>query len=1236
MPRHALLPRHAMPDYRHFPNRALRRGLVGSFTAMRWLALLVFAGMLSTILVSMPARAEVLKQPGYWINPTSDGQVSYGRHGISLSVTGYHGDNPEYCIEMMYRYIAPTAWESRVVDSVDYKIAASMVAAHRADRSDDVQAAISYAIHEHLDPSITPDRLRRLTDVGLEGGDIAHVRQLATQYWQEATLAAPQAFSSEYSYADCRKSGVIKVFAKNAAGGYASGVPFSIQPQGPIEIKQSSGTTTDGILEIPWTATGNGSAAYTVTYSDPIVHSSHNDNAQDIIRFEGEQSRIVPEIRFDVALPYQPTVSSVVPRVRVERGTVPLDTIVMGMNESGTWPQGVSIHVEGGLYGPYASKEQADDSAQWSHGLLRAESAHDFSTPGQSYTLKKSDVTATKEALDELPTGWYRWVWRIIKAHQSPEAQYPMLADYTDEHDVNETALVIHAMQVELTSQASASTAMPGQKLWDDVTLRVKDVNGDGKTDTGDWLHRPAKAGQSADSVETQIPLTLTGGLYMVPGTLPTGGSALPPGAVKIADACIVTNREGTVRADGIVSQAESAAGVSEDVLTMKGGYRLDDLPSGSYWWQWSVRNADQKAAREATNHAAAADYPLEHDVAMIHADPRESTEVLRMQPTVTSSVTGAYKDAQSFGTIDGDYKGDHSAVSVVDSTSIPWLGAAKAQRVEKGRRLLDTVTVGLDPTVGHNRWYVAGDASTPVTVRVRGALYGPLSREEAQRIITSAQGTQASHDRQSSQNAQGHKPLDATDVAAALPVAARAVLDVSQPGTYVIDGAADGAGELADTVTPGEGFDLIDPPSGWYLWQWSIANADQTQLAKQTGHAIRVSSESGEGGGESRPAYPFLHDVTDKLGSLDENIIVPTTPSLTSLVVTQSDDSGNGDSSGAEGKVRTVDDATGLLAVTEGSLVGDTVSVEASTPQDVWLQWTQRAGVSGVDAQVKPISVTLHGALYAVDEARWAQLRDSPLDAVPQWAGEPVATRIVKEVDHFGSYDVEPVKVSKPGVYVWYWQMSADLYTADHVTEEAWAQWTHRLVHHAFGLTSESFVVREDVRETGCSIRTEASDDVPVGGQIYDTAIITCLEGTPAGQIPDTVDFPLYRQDQGDDANADALVTVLPATAVDPANFPIADGFVSKTTAVRVESAKTVVDSEGTYYFAERGYVDGAQGFQGTRRCPDETVRAKELAQTGGAAIAVALVSAGCGGSGLVIRRICTRMTGGVRKRRH
>lgn len=1232
MPRHALLPRHAVPGYRSVHPPFPHSGFAGQLRAVRWLALLVFVSMLSTLLVSMPAQAQGLKYPGYFINPTSDSRHSFARHQISLSVTGYHGDSPEYCIELINRFSVPSTWDSRVVDSDNYRIAAAMVAAHRADRSDETQAAVAYAIHQHLDTTVTPDQLRQLTDAGLEGGDIARVRQLANRYWSEASAAAPKLLSSEYAYADCHKSGVIKVLARNVAGEYVSGVPFTIQTSGPIEVKPSSGTTTNGVLEIPWTANGNGSVAYTVTYSDPIVLSSKNDNAQDIIRFEGEQAHVNPEIRFDVAVPYQPTVSSAVPRVRVERGTVPLDTIVMGMNESGTWPEGASVRVEGSLYGPYASKQQADDPTRWSRDVLRATSSHDFSAPGQSYTLKRTDISFTAGAVDGLPTGWYRWVWRIIRDHQTPQAKLPMLADYVDDHDVNETTQVIHAMQVELTSQASASTAAPGQKLWDDVTLTVRDVNGDGKADTHDWLHRPARAGQSVDSEATQIPLTLVGGLYMVPGSMPTGGSALPAGATKVAEARIVTNRAGTVRADGIVSQSESAAGVSEDSLVMKNGYRLDDLPAGSYWWQWAVRNVDQRAAREATGHAAAVDYPLEHDVVMAHADPRESTEILRMQPTVESSVSRAYEDARSFGKVDGDYAGDHSAVSVIDSKQIPWLGTAKAQRVEKGRRLLDSVTVGLDPSVRHNRWYVAEGTSKPVTVRVRGTLYGPVSREEAQRIITAAQGAQTQH------RASGGEVQDD----ASLPVAARAILDVSQPGTYVIDGEATASGEIADTVIPSEGVDVLDPASGWYLWQWSIANADQAQLAGQTNHPIRTETEAATASQGNPPAYPFMHDVVDRLGSPDENIIVPTTPSLTSLVVARGANQRDGaqgtenDESDSEGAIRTVDDATGLLAVTEGASVGDSVNVGAGAPRDEWLQWTRESRIAGVDAQTEPISVTLHGALYAIDEDRWGQLRDSPMDTVPEWAGEPVARRTVEDVDHFGSYDVEPVQIHQQGVYVWYWEISPDLRTADHLTDEAWAQWTHRSVRHAFGLSSESFVVRARTHETGCSIRTEASDDVPVGGQIHDTAIITCLEGTPVTQIPTSVDFPLYRQDPGEDANADALVAVVPSSAVDIAGFPQKDGAVSQTTSVRVESARTVLDSEGTYYFAERGYVDGVQAFQGAHRCQGETVRTKVLAQTGGALGAAALAFAGCGGAGIAIRWISAKSAGGARKRRH
>lgn len=1267
------MPRHASQGYQPFPVYLIRTGALRSAQFMQWVAFFVFAALLSTLMVSMPALAQGLKYPGYWINPTSDEQGSYGHHQIALSITGYHGENPEYCIELINRYIIPVSWSSRVVDTTDYKIAASMVAAHQSDHSDDVQAAVSYAIHEHLDATITPDRLRKLTDAGLEGGDINRVRQLAAQYWADATVAAHQTLSSSYEYRDCEKNGVIKVFATNASGGYASGVPFSIQTSGPIAVTQTSGSTTNGVLEIPWVASGNGSAAYTVTYSDPIVNSSHSEDSQDIIRFEGEQGQTVPEIRFDVTLPYQPTVSSAVPNVRVERGAVPLDTIVMGMKESGTWPEGARTHVEGSLYGPFASKKEADEPGRWVDSALRATASHDFGAPGQSYTLRQQDVTPTQGSLTDLPTGWYRWVWRIIKDHQEPAAKRAMLADYVDDHDTDETIQVIHAMQVDLASQASAKTATPGQKLWDDVTLSVKDVSGDGRVDTHDWLHRTPQAGQKADSAETQIPLTLVGGLYMVPGALPTSGSTLPPNAVKVADARIVTTNAGTFRADGTVSQSERAAGVSEDTLTMKTGYSMDNLPAGSYWWQWSVRNADQKAARDATGHVAAADYPLEHDVAMKHADPNESTEVLRMQPTVASSVTQAYENAQAFGTVDGEYSGDHSAVSVITAKQIPWLGSAKAQRVEKGRRLLDTVTVGLDPTVSHNTWYTVADAegnsanspsgaAQPVTVRVKGTLYGPLSMEEAKRIISSQGGGLDQGGAAQSGTAQSGVAESGSDAAQkndgfGLAVAARAVLDVSQPGTFTVDGRVENAaarssadngtaaqaGEVSDTVTPSEGFDMSNPASGWYLWQWSIANADQSVLASQTKRPIQTNE--GKNATVASPAYPFLHDVMDRLGSEDENIIVPTMPTLTSLVTVRGGgdgseedetttgsggaDSKDADSEGtdSEGAVRTIDEATGLLGVKLGASVADMVNVEPGNEGDSWLQWVHESQVQGVDSSIKPISVRLRGSLYAIDEEKWQQLKDDPLDAVPDWAGKPVATRRIENVDHFGSYAVEPVHITKPGLYVWYWQLEPDLETADHMTNEAWAQWTHNSVHHAFGLASESFVARRDVKDAGCSIRTEASDDVPVGGEIHDTAIITCLEGTRADQIPTRIDFPLYRQAAGADANADTLVTVIQPSEVDASAFPKdEDGFVTQTTTVRVESAKTVLESDGTYYFAERGYVGDVQGFQGTQRCENETVATKELAQTGASIGTVAFAFIGCAGAGLALRWVMRR----------
>ncbi|MFR0557080.1 LPXTG cell wall anchor domain-containing protein [Pseudoscardovia radai] len=1165
----------------------------------------------------LQGNAAVLGLPGYWFNPTTDGTKRYGYHEVALSVVSYADGYPAYCIELNKTFDKTAGWTPAPVPDPKYYVAARMINDHVADRSDEVQAAVSYALHKHIDIGVTPGQLELMTRAGLEGGDMATVKTLADHFWNDASAKANTGLATEYRYTDRSAEGVVRVEARNANGEYLSGIDFTITTTGPIRLAQTSGTTVNGVLEIPWTAQGTGDASYTVSYRQPTLYHSRNPEAQDTIQFRGDGQVSLDAVQLRVVESFQPTVTSSVPDTRVERGALPLDTIVSGMDADGVWPAGATVVADGSLYGPFVSKQEADTPQMWTDASLKGVASHEFAEPGESHTLGAAEVTPAGgiASFDELPTGWYRWVWRISKDRQSPAVREAMISDFTDTQDVEETGEVVHAMDVTLESTASAKTAQPGEALWDDVTLGVRDINGDGRVTTMDWLHDSSWGGDGADAVAHQIPVTIAGGLYMVPGVAPAQGGALPEGAVRVASGRIVTTREGTVRSDGRVSADEAARGVVSDELWAEEGYELDDLPAGSYWWHWQVLNAEQEAASRATGHALADDYPFEHDVSMAHAEPAESTEILRMQPTVTTSVPDAYGTDTSgvygggFET-DGLYDGDHRSAYPVDSSNMPWLGSAVVEHVEKGRPLLDQVVVGLDSTVPHNTWYHAAGSDEPVTVRLTGRLYGPLDKETARAIVSGAAGKGATAD-------AGETDAGATeataDIAAGLPIARIAQLDVNKPGAYIVDGTASGDGEVSDTVESADGTDLANPASGWYLWRWTISNAEQTVLSEQTGHPLRTVSTD-----PRRPAYPFLHDVDDGLGSAEENIVVPVTPSLTSLVAPRPAE----DVADRESVVRVTDEATGLLAIRTGAVIEDTIDVAPSSPGDLWLTWTRESTATGIDAAEKPISVTLTGDLYRIDEERWHELAAEPLASVPDWAGDPVATRVIDGVDHFGQYTSEPVSIGRDGVYVWFWQVTPDLETADHLTDEAWHQWTHMRIGHAFGLPSESFVVRDEVTGAGCSVRTEASADVADGRPIHDTAIVTCEEGAPADAIPQSVDFPLYRQAAGADASRDTLVRTLSAKSIDQAAFPIHDGRVSRTTSVTVASDETVVDASGTYYFAERAFVNGRQEYLGPQRCASETVVVGELPRTGsstGAAVGFGAAAA-AGGLALVI----------------
>lgn len=1093
---------------------------------------------------------------GYWINQGSIPGLTLGYHRSELGTNRSYDGKPRYCIEVQQPGKTGGTWHQ--ASSPDDLTAATMVDRHANDMSDFTQAAVSYALHIHLDKSITAQQYERfLTTYGVENGDIWAIRSKAQQFWNEARAATATNVRAEYAYSNVHDSGYVTIGIMNPDGAYALGIPYSITASGPVSLDTTSGVTSGALIRIPWHATGVGNVSVSVRYQTRQALVDNDQQWQDHFTIGEEKWNVAPAMSFRVVKRYQPRVASSVPDTRVERGSAPLDDISVTMDEGGEWPSN-AVRVSGDLYGPFVSQTEADNPANWTQSRLMATAYHDFSEPGD-YSLTARDVQATKASghegtVDALPTGWYRWVWSILRDRQAGDARDGLVSDVTDASGVLETGQVLHAMQVRLSSRSSGETAQPGELLSDDVTLGVDDVNRDGVEDTQDWLHTAAAVGPSYENENNQIPVTIVGGLYMVPGDLPQESVTLPDGAVKVAAARVVMNRAGTVHADGQLTEEERASGVMQDSLTPEPGYCLENLPAGAYWWQWSARNADQQMAADATGHALADDFPFEHDVDMLHAEDVESTVVMRMQPLIMTTVDASYA---ARGEEDGE-PSDVREAAYPNLSGEFGLAANAVEHVEKGRGMTDAVTIELDPAVAHNTWYVDAEGE-PVTVRAEGTLYGPLDRGAALKYVADGGG-------------------DPGVSAEGLPVAAAAILDVTRPGTYVVDGVCQG--EKRDELTfLGEG-DGANPASGWYLWQWTISNDSQTELAEQTGVTLLTE------GDDEQPAYPFVHDVSDDLGAAGENIVVPITPTLTSLV---------GNVSGSWG----VDAATGLPGVVRGSDVKDTVTVAPTNPQDLWLTWTEGKDPSDDDIAEMPVSVTLVGTLYRIDDERWKELSDHALPSVPAWAGDPVAERRIEGVDHFGSYDAPPVRADTVGIYVWYWEVVPGHESAQD-DADAWFEWTRGHVSHDFGLESESFVVSESIEESGCVVATSASGDVAPHGMVHDTATITCKAGADAQRIPDGIDFPLYRRAAKADANADVLVATTARKTIDVSAFPIVDGKVEKDTTVTVVSDEIAVPREGEYYFAERAFRGDAQLSAGEKRCERESVSVVVPPQTG------------------------------------
>jgi hypothetical protein len=294
--------------------------------------------------------------PGYDYNPynlVDQGGGWSGSDGATLGIIGWVNGKALYCIEAGVPEINPSngSW-SDATDTTSL-IAANLVDRNKSDLSDFTQAAVAFALHEHLDAGSRWAVLRHYfgNTVTLEGGDIAAVMAHSIQLWNEAAKNLATSLDAQYQYTVGKRKGTVNPGITNASGQYTSGLAYTLSIAGPgvwdsTGSKNYSGITNGSAQLIPWTASGNGNVRVSISYLTP-QGSRQSSSSQDLFMLPTSTNERSASIAFDVQRDFQPTLSTQMSDAALDAGATVVDRVTSGMTSGDQWASGVTVKAEG-------------------------------------------------------------------------------------------------------------------------------------------------------------------------------------------------------------------------------------------------------------------------------------------------------------------------------------------------------------------------------------------------------------------------------------------------------------------------------------------------------------------------------------------------------------------------------------------------------------------------------------------------------------------------------------------------------------------------------------------------------------------------------------------------------------------------------------------------------------------------------------------------------------------------
>lgn len=632
--------------------------------------------------------------PGLWTNVgtiTFSNGKKYENVAQSLGVVDRVNGKNTYCIEADTLYTGTTGdWGDWTDERTkpDAQRLAWLADRYNGDRDDLTQAAIAGLIHQKLDP-MGNEYLSGLRQLGWadEPSWDAYTAKM-NSLWTEAVNGTPKDLDMQYRYTTGKRKGLVTPSIMNGNGVEIAGIQYTVTLKGPAVFDQTgtntiSGTTTNEAIHLSWTATGNGKVTSIVQHKIPKATRLESPN-QNLMGPTDPQT-VSKNIQFEVLNNFKPTIQSDQSDHRIEYGHAPEDDLTWHVDPTGgDWIQGATIKSTGTLY--YFAKKPVEGRTTVKDGVKAATATVAGDRDGATSHVDASSIAmdpgfvkahpgATPSSLPA--TGWYTWVWEITPGMQDANMRQYLSPDYDWSDNVleAETTLHVRGMQPTITSSVSAAYRTDQSKVTgadgierpavqigsaaasdrtdvvylekggvirDKVTLGVSDVNGDGKTDTADWLHTKDGQGEGRETEANQITIRVNGTLYggmtreqaeqAQKDTAAGKTVELPKQAVKLATTTFTTNKAG----DYLLSsrKGEKPAGVWK----AENGIDLTNPPSGYATFVFDIANKDQDTESQ-TGIKPSDDYPFAKDV---HEAPftADETVMFRLTPKLDSTVS--------------------------------------------------------------------------------------------------------------------------------------------------------------------------------------------------------------------------------------------------------------------------------------------------------------------------------------------------------------------------------------------------------------------------------------------------------------------------------------------------------------------------------------------------------------------------------------------------------------------